>query len=321
MGGRKRFPVHYVINGYRQINHPVGHQRLALGPSDAARASVDSGFHSDEALSCLHFTFTIPLTLPLTVAFYEARYLKVAVSGSATITTAAFELSAPSTLKRHPHPSKDFLNHTAVQLTMADAGDHEAQISQFVGLTGASPQQVRSADIFILLGDILLTYLFQATQYLSATEWNLDAAAAAFFQDQEEGEENEMDTTEARPEPEYTGPRTLDGRPAPQSAFPTSSTASKPQKKKGLATLGSLAAAAGSGHGHSHPHSDGDDDDEDEDEYDDFDERNAPRDLFAGGEKSGLAVQDPAQKGGSKKIINDILAKAKSYVLCSNLSP
>lgn len=34
--------------------------------------------------------------------------------------------------------------------------------------------------------------------------------------------------------------------------------------------------------------------------------------LFAGGEKSGLAVQDPNQEGGPKKIISDILAKARA---------
>jgi UBX domain-containing protein 1 len=34
--------------------------------------------------------------------------------------------------------------------------------------------------------------------------------------------------------------------------------------------------------------------------------------LFAGGEKSGLAVQDPKQDGGTKKLLEDIFAKAKS---------
>ena len=86
------------------------------------------------------------------------------------------------------------------------------------------------------------------------------------------------------------------------------SAASKPQpKRKGVATLGSLGGSSGGGH--SHPHDD--DDDEDDEDYNDDDERRGPRDLFAGGEKSGLAVQDPAQ-GGAKKIIQDIIAKAKA---------
>lgn len=145
----------------------------------------------------------------------------------------------------------------------------------------------------------------QAQEYLTATEWNIDAAAAAYFQDQEEGIDEAGPGAE--PEPEYTGPRTLDGRPAPQSAFPVSST-SKPQKKKGLATLDSLGGSSARHGGHQHEH----DDDEDDEDDEDFDERKGPRDLFAGGEKSGLAVQDPAQRGsGAKKIINDIISKAK----------
>lgn len=149
----------------------------------------------------------------------------------------------------------------------------------------------------------------QAQEYLTATGWNIDAAAAAYFQDQEEGSDEAGAGVE--PEPEYTGPRTLDGRPAPQSAFPASST-SKPLKKKGLATLGSLGGSSTRHGGHQHEH----DDDEDDEDDEDFDERKGPRDLFAGGEKSGLAVQDPAQRGGgAKKIINDIISKAKEYVL------
>jgi UBX domain-containing protein 1 len=98
--------------------------------------------------------------------------------------------------------------------------------------------------------------------------------------------------------PDYTGPRTLDGRPAPQAIPTTSNAASKrPQKKKGLATLSSL----GSGSAHDH-------DDEDDHDDDDHDRR---RDTYAGGEKSGLAVQDPNQRTDPKRIINDLLSKAK----------
>ena len=73
----------------------------------------------------------------------------------------------------------------------------------------------------------------------------------------------------------------------------------KPQKKKtGLATLSSL----GGGHAH--------DDDDDDDEDADLDPRD-PRNTYAGGEKSGLAVQDPSQRSDPKKLLNDIIAKAK----------
>lgn len=102
----------------------------------------------------------------------------------------------------------------------------------------------------------------------------------------------------------YTGPRTLDGRPAPEAA---SSKGKKPAKsqgqpRRGVATLSSIGSGRPA-HG-----SDDDDDDEDEDPRD-------RGDLFAGGEKSGLAVKDPSKGGdrgeGSRSIINDILAKAR----------
>ena len=81
--------------------------------------------------------------------------------------------------------------------------------------------------------------------------------------------------------------RTLDGNPTPQpipitSKMPPapSSSANQPPKKK-FATLGDLSGSGPSSHaGHGH-----------EEDGDDSDDEN--QDLFAGGEKSGLAVQNP----------------------------
>jgi UBX domain-containing protein 1 len=70
--------------------------------------------------------------------------------------------------------------------------------------------------------------------------------------------------------------------------------------------LGSLAGGSGSHAGHGH-----DDDDDDDSDYQDEDEQ--PRDLFAGGEKSGLAVQDPTRRD-PRSLVNDILKKARSCV-------
>lgn len=65
--------------------------------------------------------------------------------------------------------------------------------------------------------------------------------------------------------------------------------------KKKFATLGDLRGGGGPGHeGHGH-----DDDDDDEDEN---------QDLYAGGEKSGLAVENPDD------IRRKIMEKAKRYV-------
>lgn len=132
------------------------------------------------------------------------------------------------------------------------------------------------------------------------------AACNSFYSDQDEGPEEAPQQQGESVASTYTGPRTLDGRPAPQSASSRPARAAAQPKKKGIATLGSLA-------GGSHHHDDDDDDDEDDDEANDGDD-DGRGNLFAGGEKSGLAVQDPDQAGGSKKIIHDILAKARAYV-------
>lgn len=131
----------------------------------------------------------------------------------------------------------------------------------------------------------------------------MDAAVAAYYTDQEDntGATAASAASSAPAPPEYTGPRTLDGRPAPQYAQSSSSSApKKTQKRTGLATLSSIGGRR--------------DEDDDDDEDDEEDEGRGPRDLFAGGEKSGLAVQDPAQRepnSDTRRLLQDILAKAK----------
>lgn len=178
--------------------------------------------------------------------------------------------------------------------------DREEAISNFQDLTSSSKEQVRyHCSLFL---NRLLTVSYQATEYLSNSAWNFENAVTAYFADMEETSGSFTGAADEAPadEPEYTGPRTLDGRPAPQYSQPSSSKA--PAKKHqrrgvaGVATLGSL-------------NNDDDDDDDDDDE----DESNGPRDLFAGGEKSGLAVQDPSKRSSDpKKLISDILAKARA---------
>jgi UBX domain-containing protein 1 len=143
--------------------------------------------------------------------------------------------------------------------------------------------------------------------------WDLPSAAAEYYTSQEEGTAGaEEEPAQEVPEvPEnYTGPRTLDGRPAPTSAIPTVASSSRPTRqppRTGIATLGSLGSG-GRPAGHGHAHAD-DDDSEDEDYHDD----EQPRDLFAGGEKSGLAVQDPSRRNTDpRSVVNDIIKKAKA---------
>lgn len=164
--------------------------------------------------------------------------------------------------------------------------NHEALIQQFNELTGAAPAE--------------------ALQYLTANRWDLSSAAAEYFtsQDEKEMEETKTEDKNSNDDRPYTGPRTLDGRPAAESAakFDLNSRASAPPKKKsGIATLDSLNQEQNL--------SDNFDDSDDED----FKGGKEPRDLFAGGEKSGLAVQDPTENYNyPKKLARDILKMAKA---------
>lgn len=149
--------------------------------------------------------------------------------------------------------------------------DNEAMIGVLTSITGASPQEARSL--------------------LEINSWQLEQAAAAYYAAQEAAEEEDAapaaaEETEAET---YTGPRTLDGRPAPRAIPVIGSSSAPPQR---IATLGSIGGSSHAGHGH------GNDDSDEE-----------PRDLFAGGEKSGLAVQDPKN---NKSLINEILKKAQA---------
>ncbi|KAL6360755.1 hypothetical protein LRP88_06462 [Fusarium phalaenopsidis] len=140
--------------------------------------------------------------------------------------------------------------------------DHESQIVDFVGLTGGSTEE----------------------QYLEAHNWDIAEASNAWFRDAED------DANDPVPD-NYTGPRTLDGRPAPAAASSSSSQARKPvsqQKKKGIATLGSLGGGS-----HQHDHDDDDDDMDDEDD-------DGRGNLFAGGEKSATFSPRPERKSNTE---------------------
>lgn len=115
-------------------------------------------------------------------------------------------------------------------------------------------------------------------------------------------DEIQAETREANDDisPNIGGGRTLGGRPAPQPIPSTSSLvqpsdiSSRPPTKKRFATLGDLGGNSGHA-GHSHA-------DRSEDDSDD-------QDLFAGGEKSALAVQNPDE------LKRKILEKARRWVI------
>ncbi|KAL9070698.1 MAG: hypothetical protein Q9157_005734 [Trypethelium eluteriae] len=175
--------------------------------------------------------------------------------------------------------------------------DRNALVAEFCSITGASAQEAQLA--------------------LGASQWDLDSAVALYYanQDQEAGDDDEpLDPDQAEPSSTststpapYSGGRTLggDGIPSRPVPGPSSSAPSQPRNttrpartQGGMRTLQDLQGA-GPSRGQSHGHAHGDDDDDD-DEND--------QDLFAGGEKSGLAVQNP---NNAQDHIRNIIERAR----------
>lgn len=151
-------------------------------------------------------------------------------------------------------------------------------------------------------------YAVQAEKFLAQNDWNTEAAIAMYYAASEEADEPMQDVPEGESEPQVLpgGGRTLGGGPPPpdyalpsSTTQPSSSRQTQPQRG-GLRTLRDLqsqSSSQGPAHGH--------DDDDSEDENTDF---------FAGGEKSGLAVQNPGQGRGPsdpRDQINRILERAR----------
>jgi UBX domain-containing protein 1 len=151
---------------------------------------------------------------------------------------------------------------------MADSVSDES-IAQFTAITGAPSRQ--------------------AAQFLAASQGDIATAVASYYAAQEDSmsdnpadqdyEEPDQPSQEAQPEaqPSFGGGRRLgDGSAdAAPATIASTSSSSKPKAKParaGIATLGDYGASGRN-------HDDSDDDDK--------------QDLFAGGEKSGLAVQNP----------------------------
>jgi len=148
----------------------------------------------------------------------------------------------------------------------------------------------------------------EAHQFLDANDWDLEAAVTDFFAEQDEalqdantGGDRRLGSDDSIEQP--SGASTLESGPAvPSSATlgqpPHNRKPQKPQKK--FATLGDLSAGNAAG--------------------DSSDEHDEPQDFFAGGEKSGLAVQNPdsikqkiIEKAKRTKLPSDESKSKKSY--------
>lgn len=177
----------------------------------------------------------------------------------------------------------------------------DAQIAQLASLTGLDPTQ--------------------AEHYLHAANGDLTLAASLFFDNtagQPPGEGDTDDTTmagdEQSPEPTPAPPevpagrggggRTLAGAYVPAAASAPSSTvaSSRPAPQRGLRTFKDLqSGSSGSGGPGPAAHNGSSDDGDDDGDSQDF---------FAGGEKSGLAVQNP-HGSTPRDHINSILKRAR----------
>lgn len=172
---------------------------------------------------------------------------------------------------------------------MADSSDHSNLIAQFAAVAGTSTRQVRQPRPSC--NSSVKTDTSQAEQFLAASDWDLDLAIANYYQAQEDPTEDagdddsdyvdDDDTDLAAPSHQtssYGGGRRLGQGPSdspsvPVGSEPSSSKSKKqPPVQKKFATLGDFGSAGNQ------------DEDSDDDEK---------QDLFAGGEKSGLAVKNP----------------------------
>jgi UBX domain-containing protein 1 len=136
--------------------------------------------------------------------------------------------------------------------------ENDEVVSQFCAMTGTRPAE--------------------AQEYLAANGWDIEAAVTEFFAEQDEAMQGANTVggrslggadSAASAGQSLGGSSSQSGTATPQQS---SSSSRKPTSKKRFATLGDFASGGG------------DSSDEDDTENQDF---------FAGGEKSGLAVQNP----------------------------
>lgn len=160
---------------------------------------------------------------------------------------------------------------------------HDELVSQFCAMSGTDAAVVCLSLKFRGTGLHTNVYFLQAQEYLAASEWDLEAAVTEFFAEQDEAMQGANTGSGQRLGAE-TGPvagRTLGGSSSQSpSTTPQPSSSRRTGPKKRFATLGDFASGAGESS-------------EEEDSVN--------QDFFAGGEKSGLAVQNPDDI--KKKII------------------
>ncbi|ORZ20317.1 hypothetical protein BCR42DRAFT_346927 [Absidia repens] len=129
----------------------------------------------------------------------------------------------------------------------------------------------------------------QAKFFLEMSNWDLEMAVTQFYDNSNEGSEtgtsNAASSAASAPASTSASAPQTDSIPQAPTSIPTkrSNNASK-AKSSNIRTLNDVAAQDGS-------------DDE-------------PQNFFAGGEKSGMLVQDPSKRGKGNNLVDEILKKA-----------
>ncbi|KAJ4314304.1 protein phosphatase regulator [Neodidymelliopsis sp. IMI 364377] len=183
--------------------------------------------------------------------------------------------------------------------------NRDDQIAQLAGLTGVTPSEASRSPWNRI-----------AERYLDAANGDLQVAAELFYEQSAEQEQqsdtdmagdDDTNPTSSAPQQVPGGGRTLGGAYVPPTEASSSSSqqpASQRQapQQRGVAGLRTLKDLQSGGGGHAHDDGDRDSDDDAQDDEN--------QDFFAGGEKSGLAVQNPNQ-ANPRDHINNILKRAR----------
>lgn len=184
----------------------------------------------------------------------------------------------------------------------------------FCAVTGVNPEVAQSFlsssnnDVELAISNYFATQ--EAGGSSGAAGMNEDAAAIQAAMQEDEDQTTAAATSQpAAP----AGARTLGGQAAealPAEWAQRTGSQAPAQRRTGLATLGSAGARTPAP-----AHNDDDDDDEDDDE--DFGgPEDEPQNFFAGGERSGINVENPNKPGSNNKLVRDLLKKAAECVRC-----
>ncbi|KAF9933881.1 hypothetical protein FBU30_004049 [Linnemannia zychae] len=149
--------------------------------------------------------------------------------------------------------------------------DHAELIANFVGISGATPEQ--------------------AQFYLEANNWDINAATSSFYEEPQTGTGGRSSTHANIADNDDDDLEELLAQSAPKSSSAEGKRKadSSGRRQGGIATFRDLSKS----------------EDEESDEPD-----HESQNYFAGGEKSGVMVQGPPGKKDSNALIEDILKKA-----------